>query len=45
MTMKNVKVTSNHGMERIEIRATSSQKALVKELRENKKLYIEEKKL
>ena len=42
MTMKNVKVTSNHGMERIEIRATSSQKALVKELRENKKLYIEE---
>ena len=27
MTMKNVKVTSNHGMERIEIRATSSQKS------------------
>ena len=43
MSMKHVKATTEHGVERIIIRATESQKHLINELRENKKLYIENK--
>lgn len=40
MGLKNVTVNSQHGVERLFIRATSAQKELIKELREEKKKFI-----
>ncbi len=40
MSMKNVSIHTNYGIERVMIRATKAQKSLVDELRSNKDLYI-----
>lgn len=40
MSLKKVTIHSQHGVERLFTRATEAQKALIRELRENKNRYI-----